>query len=154
MKVLVDSREKWTQPGSTDRHIPDWFVKHGIDYEVRKLDVADYMIEGQPDLRVDRKKSLDELATNLMNRNDSARFWREVRRAHEQKIKLVILCECGGKVKTINDVPKWKSKYSPVTGRRLVDEMIRLEYSYGIVWRFCDKRSTARRIVEILSGQD
>lgn len=153
MKIIVDSREKWTQPGSADRHIPDWFVKHGIDYEVAKLDVADYMIEGQPGIVVDRKKSLDELATNLMNRSDSARFWREVRRAHEQKIKLVILCECGGKVKTINDVPKWRSKYIPVTGRRLVNEMIRLEMAYGVVWRFCNRRSTGKRIVEILSGQ-
>jgi ERCC4-type nuclease len=154
VKIIVDSREKWTQPGSADRHIPDWFVKHGIDYEVRKLEVGDYLIDGQPEIVVDRKKSLDELATNLMNRSDSARFWREVRRAHEQKIKLVILCECGGKVKTINDVPKWRSKYSPVTGRRLVNEMIRLEMAYGVVWRFCDRRSTGKRIVEILSGQD
>ena len=66
----------------------------------------------------------------------------------------MILCECGGKVKTINDVPKWRSKYSPVTGRRLVNEMIRLEMAYGVVWRFCDRRSTGKRIVEILSGQD
>lgn len=154
MKLIVDSREKWTQPGSTDRHIPDWFEKHGIEYEVRKLDVADYMIEGHPELVVDRKISMEEIARNLMNRNDSARFWREVRRAHEQHIKLVILCECGGQIKSINNVTKWKSKYSPVTGRRLINEMIRLEAAYGVVWQFCDKRSTARRIVEILSGSD
>ena len=154
MRVIVDSREKWTQPGSADRHIPAWFEKHGVEYEVRKLEVGDYLIDGQTDIVVDRKISLEEVARNLMNRNDSARFWREVRRAHDQKIKLVILCECGGQVKTINDVPKWKSKYSPVTGRRLINEMIRLEMAYGVVWRFCDKRSTGRRIVEILSGQD
>jgi ERCC4-type nuclease len=154
LKIIVDSREKWTQPGSTDRHISDWFLKHGIEYEVRKLEVGDYMIEGKPEIVVDRKKSLDELATNLMNRSDSARFWREVRRAHEQHVKLVILCECGGQIKSINDVPKWRSQYSPVTGRRLINEMIRLEMSYGVLWQFCDKRSTARRIVELLSVTD
>ena len=154
MKILCDSREKWTQSGSTDTHIPDYFKKHGIEYEVVKLDVADYMIEGKPDIVVDRKKSLDELATNLMNRSDSARFWREVRRAHEQHVKLVILCECGGQIKSINDVPKWRSQYSQVTGRRLINEMIRLELSYGVLWRFCDKRSTGRLIAEILSGAD
>lgn len=73
-------------------------------------------------------------------------------RAHEQGIKLVILVESGRTVKTINDVPKWRSRFSDVTGRRLIDEMIRTEFSYGCVWRFCDRRSTAKRIIEILSG--
>ncbi len=154
MKIICDSREKWTQAGSTDRHIPDWFDRHGLEWEVRKLEVGDYMAEGHPELVVDRKKSLDELATNLMNRSDSARFWREVRRAHEQQTKLVILCECGGQIRSINDVPKWKSRYGPVTGRRLINEMIRLEMSYGVLWRFCDRRSTGRLIVEILSGEE
>ena len=44
MTLIVDSREKWTQPGSTDRHIPDYFDRHGIEWEVRKLDVGDYQI--------------------------------------------------------------------------------------------------------------
>ena len=148
--VLCDSREHWTHPGSTDRHISDWFDRHGIDWRVCKLDVGDYQIYGVPTVSVDRKKSLDEVATNLMNRSDSSRFWREVRRAHEQGVRLIILTECGGQTKTVADVSKWRSKYSPVTGRRLQDEMIRLEMAYGIRWCFCDKRSTARRIVELL----
>ena len=52
----------------------------------------------------------------------------------------------------INDVPKWKSRYSQVTGRRLIDEMIRLEMSYGVRWAFCSKQSTGKRIMEILNG--
>lgn len=153
MKIIVDSREKWTQPNSTDTHISAYFDRHGIEWEVRKLDCGDYMLDGQPNISVDRKKSLDEVATNLMNRSDSSRFWRELRRAHEQGVNLVILVECGRTVKTINDVPKWRSKYSQITGRRLIDEMIRCEMAYGVRWCFCDRRSTARRIIEILSGK-
>ena len=152
MKILCDSREKWTQPNSKDNHIFDYFNRHGIEWEVRKLDVADYQIEGKPNIAVDRKQSIQECATNLMNRSDSSRFWREIRRAHEQGIKLVILVESGRTVKNINEVVRWKSKYSPVTGRRLIDEMIRTEMAYGVRWCFCDKRSTAKRIIEILSG--
>lgn len=148
--LIVDSREHWTHPNSTDTHISDYLARHGIQYVVRKLDVGDYMLDGQPGIVVDRKQSLGEVATNMMNRSDSARFWREVRRAHADGIRLVVLVEHGGQIKSINDVPKWKSKYSPVTGRRLVDEMIRCEMAYGVEWRFCDKRSTARRILEIL----
>lgn len=151
--LWVDSREKWTQPNSTDTHIKDYFDRHGIEYEVRKLDVGDYIIDGQPNIVVDRKQSLSEVATNLMNRKDSSRFWREIRRAHEQGIQLVVLCESGPSVLNINQVPRWRSKYSPVTGRRLIDEMIRVEMAYGVVWRFCSKRSTGKRIVEILGGE-
>lgn len=151
--LIVDSREQWTQSRSSDTHLKNYFERHNIEYEVRKLDVGDYQIDGNTSISVDRKQSMEELARNLMNRSDSSRFWREVRRAHDQHVKLVILCECGGKVKTINDVPKWKSKYSQLTGRRLVDEMIRLEMSYGVRWVFCDKRSTGRLIIEILEGK-
>lgn len=154
MKIIVDSREHWTHPNSTDTHVSDYFDRHGIEWEVRKLDVGDYAIEGKPNIVVDRKQSIQECATNLMNRSDSSRFWRELRRAHEQGIKLVILVESGRTVKNINEVVKWKSKYSTVTGRRLIDEMIRTEMAYSVRWVFTDRRSTARRIIEILSGKE
>ena len=151
--LIVDSREKWTQPGSTDEHLKSYFGKHGIEYEVKKLDCGDYMLDENPLLTVDRKQSLEELARNLMNRKDSSRFWREVRRCHSGGIKLVVLVESGPAVLDINQVTTWRSKYSPVTGRRLIDEMIRLEMSYGVRWVFCSKRSTGKTICEILEGK-
>lgn len=154
MIVICDSREKWTQSDRKDCHIKEYFDRHGIEYVIRKLDVGDYQLEGQPNLSVDRKHDLEELSRNLMNRSDSSRFWREVRRAHDQGVKLVVLIESGRSCQNINQVVKWKSKYSPVTGRRLIDEMIRLEFSYGVVWKFCDKRSTGKRIVDILTGKE
>ena len=62
-----------------------------------------------------------------------------------------MLCECGGKYKTVNDLKDWHSKYSGVSGRRLIAEMTRFEYAYCVVFKFCDKRSTARRIIELLT---
>lgn len=151
--LIVDSREKWTQPKSKDVHIRNYLERHQIDYTVRKLDCGDYQLEGS-NITVDRKQSLSELATNLLNRSDSARFWREVRRAKEQGLKLIVLCEHGGKVKSIRDVAAWKSPYSHVSGRRILDEMVRLEQSYAVRFVFCDKRSTAKRIIELLEGKD
>lgn len=153
MKIICDSREKWTQGASKDRHISSYFDRHGIQWEVRKLDTGDYMLDGQSDRTVDRKQSLEELSRNLLNRKDSSRFWREVRRAHDSGMQLIVLVESGRAIKTINDVPRWQSKYSFVTGRRLLDEMIRLEYSYGVQWAFCDRRSTGRLIIELLGGK-
>ena len=152
IKVSVDSRERWTHPNSTDKHIRDYFDRHGIEWEVKALSVGDYQIEGNPTISVDRKASIEECSRNLMNRSDSSRFWREVRRAHEQGIQLVVLIESGRTVKNINDLKNWKSKYSGVQGRSLIDEMIRLEFSYGVVWKFCSKQSTGKTIIEILSN--
>lgn len=151
--LIVDSREQWTQARSKDTHIKRYLDRHSIEYEVRKLDCGDYMMDSNPLLTVDRKHSLEELARNLMNKSDSSRFWREVRRAHASGVKLVVLVESGPSVLEINQVPKWKSKYTQVTGRRLIDEMIRLEMSYGVRWAFCSKTSTGKRIMEILEGK-
>lgn len=148
MKIYVDSREKKFD------HIKSYFDKHGIEYEIRKLDVGDYQIEGKTQISVDRKRNLQELSKNLMNAKDHSRFWKEVRRAIEQKIKLFVLVEHGGQIKSIEDVAKWTDKYSGVSGRNLANEIYRVHIAYGVEFLFCDKRSTARRIIEILEGEN
>ena len=138
-----DTREKKNQ------HIKDYFDRHGIPYEERKLNVGDYMVDGS-NISVDRKQNLDELSSNLLNRTDRSRFWREVRRAREDKTKLIVLCEHGGKIRSIEDVRKWRSEYSNVSGRRLAEEIYRVHISYGVEFLFCSKRSTAKKIIELL----
>lgn len=140
---IFDSREK------KNEHIKSYFDRNLIPHKTEKLEVGDYMVEGGC-VSIDRKRNLNELATNLMNREDHARFWREVRRAKEQGIKLIVLCEHGGKIKSIEDVAQWKSKYTAVSGRALMEEIYKCHISYGVDFLFCDKRSTGRRIVEIL----
>lgn len=151
MKLIVDSREKWTQSNSSDVHLRNYFEKHSIEYEVRKLDVGDYQLEGNPGISVDRKQSMEEISRNLLNKSDSSRFWKEVRRAHDQHIKLVVLIESGPAVLNINQVAKWRSKYSGAYGRNLIDVMIRLECAYGVTFKFCSKKSTAKAILDILT---
>ena len=116
------------------------------------MDVADYQIEGYDELVIDRKQNLDELARNLTSRDDKSRFWREVRRARERGAKMIVLCEHGGSVKRIEDVKNWRSKYSSVSGRALMEKIYKVHISYGVEFLFCDKRSTGRRIYELLTG--
>ena len=141
--IIADSREQ------TNQHILKYFERHEIPYTVHKLDVGDYAVEGNDAIRVERKKNLSELAHNLLSA-DRARFYREIRRAREQGIRLVILCEQGG-VHGLEDVGKWKPKYGKVTGKSLADAIFRLEIAYSVPVLYCDKRSTGKRIVEILS---
>lgn len=151
--IIVDTREKWT---SSDRpelqNIRSYFDRHGVEYDVRKLDYGDYKLSDFDRLVIDRKKDLNEVCTNLAS-PDRSRFWNEVRGSHRHGIKLIFLVECGGKVRTLRDVAAWKSKYSSVSGRRLLDEMYKVHISYGAEWVFCDKRSTGKRIVEILTTE-
>ena len=149
--LYVDSREKWTQAGSRDKHIKNYLDRNGIQYEVRALDVGDYMLDGGR-ISVDRKQNLDELAKNLTNKVDHARFMREVRRAYAARITLIVLVEHRG-IKGTNDVLKWRSKHSPVTGAALVREMFRIRMAYGVKFLFCDKMSTGKTIMDILKGE-
>lgn len=141
--IIVDSREKkWS-------HVEKYFQRHSIPYRVEKLDIADYALEGCDSLAIDRKQNLDELCSNLCTK-DSGRFWREIRRARECSVKMIVLCEHGGKIKSIKDVATWKSSYSRITGRQLAEEIYRVHIAYGVEFLFCDKRSTGRRIIELL----
>lgn len=143
-KYVFDTRER------KNEHIKAYFEKRGIEYAIRKLDVGDYQIEGNPHRSVDRKQNLSEISKNLMNAKDHSRFWKEVRRAREQKTKLYVLIEHGADIKTIDDVAKWSDKYSGVSGRQLANEIYRVHIAYGVEFLFCTKKETAKKIIEIL----
>jgi len=147
LTIIEDTRNKI---GKHD-NIRLYFERNGITLKREKLDIGDYMIPGGR-IVIDTKKNLSELATNLLNRADRSRFWREIYRARESGLKLVILCEHGGKIHSIKDVAKWHSPYSPVSGRALMNEIYRISISYGVAFYFCDKRSTGRLIVELLTN--
>ena len=144
--LICDSKEK------KNEHILRYFDRHGIDYEIRKLDVGDYMFEGGT-ISVDTKRSVDELASNMLNRNDHARFLREAKRAADSGIKLIVLLETS-KYKSIPDLREWQSKYSGISGRSLMDAIYKTHIAYGVEFLFCPKISTGRRIIELLSCTD
>lgn len=145
VKIWTDSREK----PQAIRNIIAYFDRHGIEHETKALKTGDYMLDGKPDLIIDRKGGLGEMCMNLCS-SDRRRFYDEIHRAHDQGIRLVILCEQAG-IKTFADIAGWKNKYGKVTGRQLQDAIYRLEVGYSVPVLFCDKRSTGRRIIEILT---
>lgn len=143
--ILCDTREKKNQG------ILEYFEFHGITYIEQALETGDYMDSERMDITIDRKQNLGELLRNLCS-PDKSRFWREIRRANRDGIKFIILCEHGGSYKGIRDVAGYKDKYSKVSGRELMERMYKAHMAYGIEFLFCDKRSTGRKIVELLGG--
>lgn len=142
--ITVDSREKKNQ------HILDYFNRHNIDYEIRKLETADYWNSENPNVIIDKKYGLLELAQNLCS-DDKSRFWNEVRRSYKDKQKFIVLVE-ESKIRSLADVSTWSSKYTKLSGSRLQAEMYRLGIAYNITFEFCSKRSTGKRIMELLSN--
>lgn len=143
MVYIFDSREK------KNDHIKAYFEKHGIPFKVQKLDEGDYQIEGKPNITVDRKRDMSEMYNCVVN--DKSRFMKEVRRCYQKGIKLFVLVEHGGQIKSLADVPNWKPRYGTISSREIAERLYRLHIGYGVEIIFCDKRSTGRRIVELLS---
>lgn len=145
--IICDTREQ------KNERILQYFESHKIPYIEQKLETGDYMDSEKMDITIDRKQNLGELIHNMCS-HDKIRFWDEIRRAHEAGIRFIILCEHGGSYKDIKDVAGYKDKHSKVPGRALMNQMYRAQIAYGVELLFCDKRSTGRRIVELLGCED
>lgn len=149
MVIQIDTREKQKAVAK----ILQYFDDNGIKHYSSKLYVGDYMNMENPKVIVDRKQNLLELCSNVCQ--DHKRFITEVQKANDVGIKLIFLVEHGGSIKRLEDVNKWvnpRLKTSPlaVSGQRLFKILYSIQKKYGVEFEFCDKRSTGRRIVELL----
>ena len=162
MIIQIDSREK----AKAIQKIIEEFDRQGIKHPVSKLMVGDYMNYDNPRVIVDRKQNLTEVCSNVCQDHD--RFRRELVLAKENGIQLIILCEHGKDIKSLEDVIFWKNPRSEkrkkidgkwqtvhtnaMKGDVLYKILTTLQEKYGVRFEFCDKDETGRKIVEILGG--
>lgn len=150
MNIQIDTREK----ARAIKKITAYFDSHDIKHYSSKLYVGDYMSMDNPRLIVDRKQDLREVYQNLCHQHK--RFTQELKKAAEVGIKLIILIEHGGEIKTIEDVKGWYNPQLDKTpyawdGERLYKVMKTVALKYGTEWRFCDKDSTGAEIARLLT---
>ena len=143
--IICDTREK------KNEHILKYFDKHKVDFSIGTVDTADYMLEEKPNVRIERKATLSELAHNLLSK-DKGRSYREIRRARESGIKIYVICENGKGIKSIEDVAKWENPYGKVSGKSLREAIYSCSIGYGIEFIFCNRRQTGKLIYEILKN--
>ena len=162
MIIQIDSREK----AKAIQKIIAEFDRKGIKHPVSKLMVGDYMNYDNPRVIVDRKQNLTEVCSNVCQDHD--RFRRELVLAKENGIQLIILCEHGKDIKSLEDVIFWKNPRSEkrkkidgkwqtvqtnaMKGDVLYKILTTLQDKYGVRFEFCDKDETGKKIVEILGG--
>ena len=106
MEIQVDSREK----AKAIQKILETFNQNGVKWVVSKLMAGDYMSFDNARLVIDRKQNLTELTNNVIQ--DHKRFVAELERCKELGIKIIILVEHGGNIRTLQDVIWWKNPRS------------------------------------------
>lgn len=160
----------------TREHAKEWerirgqFDRLGVDYIRSKLWVGDYMNLDNPRLVIDRKKDLQELVGNVTAQHE--RFVRELTRAKEKGVKIIILCEHGVDIRDLTDVYFWDNprlhitdwgivdgkpckvpKYPKATkGESLYRSLKTIEDKYDVTFRFCEKKDTGYQIMKLLEG--
>ena len=147
--ILVDTREKKHQT------ILSYFERHNIPYKHIALKTGDYMLEGNNKVTIDRKRNLDEVWGNLFSKGNKERFMREIKRAKKDNMQFILLIE-HGRIKSVSDIAKWRSKYGMGTGEQIVNRLYELNKVWGVEVEFCDKKSTGRIIAErlgVINGQ-
>lgn len=162
MKTVVccDTREKTAKK----THIFEAFDRAGIEYIRTKLYVGDYALLNDQSLCIDVKQGLSEVYSNLVQ--DHERFRRELIRALDAGIKLIVLVE-EPKIRTLEDVQDWVNprsiiyqkkadqgiatqKAPPISSKRLYNIMRTMAENYGCNWAFTDKAHCGERILELL----
>ena len=140
MKILIDSREQ----------APLVFPIDGICTETKlaTLDVGDYQAEYTDGTRppvVFERKGLGDLFGTMTA--GYARFKREMERAQEQGIRLILLIEG-----TLTDVYAGHT-YSQFAGSSCVQKLFTLWVKYDLYPVFCANRSEmSRYIIEFYAG--
>ena len=163
MLIFIDSREKQR----AIRNIVNEFQEQGVKFVTNKLYVGDYQSAENPKIVVDRKQNLSEICQNVCQDHD--RFRKELTRAQEAGIKIVILIEHGKDITCLEDIIFWENprgtvrkkvngkwqtlKTKATTGETLYKILTTLQEKYGCEFQFCTKEETGKKIVEILGGK-
>lgn len=150
--LLIDSREK----PKAIRSIVKYFDSIGLVHETSKLFIGDYQDFNRPQIIVDRKQNIAELAKNCTA--DHERFRRELERAQKANTTLVVLVEQNRykdrdrwiHVETVEDLMLWESPHTTIRGEKVYRVLRSWMAKYPLRVEFCDKRSTGRRIYEII----
>lgn len=150
MVIQIDSREHKWELARIQRQL----TAAGCKTIVSKLYVGDYQSLDNPRLVIDRKKDLFELCGNVCQQHE--RFQKELVRAIDAGIQIIILCEHGEEIKCLEDVYFWDNprlKESPkaTTGESLYKSLMTIKNRYNVRFEFCTKKETGSKIMELLN---
>ena len=146
--IIVDTREKG------HKKILDHFDKVGQDYIVSKLDAGDYMLYKDYTTIIDKKDGLLELSGNLCNTKEHERVKREIAKARELGCVNFIFLIQDSKIKSLEDINNWTSKYTKVKGTTLLKIMNTMKQKYGVRFIIVPRAKMGATIIKLLERGD
>ena len=146
--IIVDTREKG------NKKILEYFDKVKQDYIISKLEVGDYMQYKCYDVVIDKKDGLLELARNLCNTKEHERIKNEILKSKTLGYNKFIFLIQDSKIKSEEDIIKWKSDKTKVKGETLLKIMKTMQKCYGVKFIFTTKEKIGSKIQELLGGKN
>jgi hypothetical protein len=166
MTIQIDTREHKHEAERIEKQ----FDAMGVSHFRSKLYCGDYQSLDNGRLVIDRKKDLHELCGNVTQQHE--RFRKELIRAQQAGIRIIVLCEHGEGIERLSDVYFWtnprlfKRKWVVVdgkprqvpaypkatTGPQLVRTLETINERYNVQFFFCDPVNTGEMIVRLLGG--
>jgi ERCC4-type nuclease len=143
--IIVDTREKG------HKKILEHFDKVGQDYIVSKLDAGDYMLYKNYTTIIDKKDGLLELSGNLCNTKEHERVKREIAKARELGCENFIFLIQDSKIKSLEDINNWTSKYTKVKGSTLLKIMNTMKQKYGVRFIIVPRAKMGATIINLLN---
>ena len=172
MNIQVDTREHKEEWKRVQKQFD---AIEGVSYFRSKLYVGDYKSLDNPRLVIDRKKDLQEICGNVRQQHE--RFKKELLKAMDAGIQIVILIEHGSDIQCLEDVIffnqpemtrwRWKTvevdskkkkvreKYQQkaINGNTLYRSLCTIRDRYNVRFEFCEKKNTGKEIIRILEGE-
>jgi len=147
MRIYCDSNQK------KDKHIAkeNYFNEQGYTIIRQRLKVGDYMLDLNDKISVDTKQNMEELCSNLFDKEDSKRFIRECIRAKKNHIKLVFLIEEPITEETIPNITLGNAEHKMIIKSSQIKERIKyFKKIYGVRFLFCAKDRVGAKIIDVL----
>ena len=150
--ILTDSRQQ------KEMHILKEFDNQGILHIRTNLPSADYMVlrynhqNGMYldySILIDTKKDLLEICSNLCKKSEHERLIREIELGQKLGCKKFIFLIGEDEINSIEDIKKWQSKYTKVTGKKLLKIMITFSKHHNCNFVFVSKEKMGEKIFEI-----
>lgn len=172
MNIQVDTREHKEEWKRVQKQFD---AIEGVSYFRSKLYVGDYQSLDNPRLVIDRKKDLQEICGNVRQQHE--RFKKELLKAMDAGIQIVILIEHGSDIQCLEDViffnqpetTRWRWKTVEVDGKKkkirekyqqkaingntLYRSLCTIRDRYNVRFEFCEKKDTGKEIIRILGGR-
>lgn len=151
MTIIEDTRQQANKHEIKHKY----FEENGINILRSKLPIGDYARLDNLSLVIDTKKDIQELIMDVTK--DHERFKKEVLRAKENGIQLVVLVENEENVYDKEDLLKWENprlKKSPkaTTGGILFKILNTMEKRYGVRFLFSTVQESPSFICNILGN--